>query len=107
MPRKTRKQKIASQLHRLSKKSVSGQRRIKAEEPIVTVETTKPVYKPEFRESKSTKTAGLNINYSYVTTDLKRIGIIAILTIVLEIGLNLTLRTNFAKLLLLSLGIEI
>jgi hypothetical protein len=66
-----------------------------------------PKYTVQLKNVTTAKQVDSDSNYSYIISDTKKIGILIILTIAFEIGLNLTLRTNFAKLLLRSLGIEI
>jgi len=73
----------------------------KSDQPLVTKYKFEPEQKRELQQPKDKS------NYSYVYSDLKHVGLIVVITLFFQIGLNLTLRMDFAKLLLRSLGIEI
>ena len=55
----------------------------------------------------ASKTQAQSYDYSYVSSDLKKIIVLSTLTIAFEVVLNLTMRLEFAKLLLRRLGIDI
>ena len=116
MPRKTRQQKMAAALRRLRKQA-------RVQEPIVT--TPQKIQKPQpeaaiaqgyslgklkvekASERPKVKVEAQRYDYAYVPSDLKKIILLSTLAIALEIFLNLTMRTEFAKLLLRRFGIDI
>lgn len=103
MPRKTRKEKMAAQLRKLRET-------IQANETTVNdprVEIPRVKYVPEILPKISAEKDKSEDEFSGIYGDIKRIGLVIVVTLIFQIGLNLTLRTNFAKLLLRSLGIEI
>lgn len=57
--------------------------------------------------SAKTATVENRYNYSYVSKDLRKLGALIVLTLLFEIGLNLTISTSFAKLILRTFGIEL
>ncbi len=116
MPKKTREQKMASELRRL-KRQASPQKSLGTLRA-KTVETRSTtllnagynVSKVRVEALSSTDvstTQTQNHDYSYVTSDLKKIAVLSILTITFEVVLNLTMRLEFANLLLRRLGIDI
>ncbi|OGY22984.1 MAG: hypothetical protein A2172_03565 [Candidatus Woykebacteria bacterium RBG_13_40_15] len=124
MPKKTRAEKLAAQLRRLKmQSSVSGQQpspinqtipqptaEVGQEKPReVPITTTKPVINIQqiIEKKQSPKDESQRYSYSYVKGDLRKIVVLASLAVAVEVGLNLTLRTSFAKLILRTFGIEI
>ncbi len=113
MPRKTKQQKMAAALRRLKKK-VETKKISSAEKSTTDINVpTASTYNLENLRIKETKISGLGVavskvdNYSYLAHDLRKIFILSLLAIFLEVVLTLTTRTHFAKLLLLRFGIEI
>ncbi len=104
MPRKTRKEKMSAQLRSLKRKISTNQSDL--EEDTIQIPTT-PKYTFEPKQKITERQRVTKSNYSYVYSELKQVGILIVITLVFQVGLNLTLRTDFAKLLLSSLGIEI
>jgi hypothetical protein len=116
MPRKTRQQKMAAALRRLKK-------RTQVQEPVVA--TPQKIQKPQpeaattqgyslgkLKEEKAlekpkVKVEAQRYDYTHVSSDLKKIILLSTLAIALEILLNLTMRAEFAKLLLRRFGIDI
>lgn len=107
MSRKTKKEKMASALRRIKKQTEISQSRIEREEKEPRQETVVPKYTVHLKSVSTAKQVDSDSRYSYVISDIKKVGLLMILAIAFEIVLNLTLRTNFAKLLLRNLGIEI
>ena len=115
MPRKTKQQKMAAALRRMKnqikqlpfEKNSAEESKTK-EETIATVE-----YNAESLATKETKYAissnpmEKQQNYAYVSRDLRKIFILSLIAISLEVALSLTTRLEFAKLLLRRFGIEI
>ena len=122
MPKKTRAEKLAAQLRRLKMQaSFSEQQPIdRVVQPPAAENKSEPLQQPSI-ETKPTiniqevidkkETAkgdeSERYNYSYVKGDLRKIITLASLAVAIEVGLNLTLRTSFAKLILRTFGIEI
>src|SRR3989344_4416698 len=116
MPKKTREQKMASELRRL-KRQASPQKSWEA--PKAKAVETRPTIVPStgynvsevrvaaLSSKEASKTEIQSYDYSYVTSDLKKIVILSTLTITFEVVLNLTMRLEFANLLLRRLGIDI
>ena len=100
MSRKTRKEKMATQLRR-SKNEEANKQEISKEQPKVVT------YKFKLEQINSVGRPQEKYDYSSIYSDLKRISILIVLTLFFQVGINLTLRTGFAKLLLRNLGIEI
>ncbi|OGY23841.1 MAG: hypothetical protein A2172_05415 [Candidatus Woykebacteria bacterium RBG_13_40_15] len=116
MPRKTKAQKMAATLKRLRSQASSFQTPTKTDEaPIDAAKKDVPSLEYSLTDVKiksPVRPAKPNIdtqsvNYDYVAGDLKKIFILTILAISLEVLLNLTMRLQFAKLLLRRFGIEI
>ena len=107
MPRKTRKEKMSAQLRRLKSQVEGEQPDFKLEKPVTKKVVSVPAYEPELNVSNPVQIRSDQTNYSYVISDLSKIGLLIIVTLILEVALNLTVRTNFAKLLLSNLGIEL
>lgn len=100
MARKTRKEKMAAQLRRLKNEATRKQD--------INEQQSKPVkykFKPDQKIDISRPQK--IYTYSFIYSDLKKISVLVVATLLFQVGMNLTLRTDFAKLLLLSLGIEI
>ena len=113
MPRKTKQQKMAAALRRMKKK-VEAKKISPAEKSTTSVNVpTASTYNLENLRIKETKISGSDVtvsktgNYLYLASDLRKIFILSLLAIFLEVALTLTTRTQFAKLLLLRFGIEI
>lgn len=113
MPRKTKQQKMAAALRRMKKK-VEIKKTSPTEKTITEVDTpTAATYNLENLRIKETKISGSGVavskinNYSYLAKDLRKIFILSLLAIFLEVTITLTTKTQFAKLLLLRFGIEI
>lgn len=133
MPKKTREEKMAAQLRRM-KKQMELQTEGRFERPLDVAEAPTKQNTPQSSFSlkdldsakakadqpAKTKTQGYHYtpidkvsqgavthDYNQVKSDLRRILILAVATVALEIVLNLTLRASFAKLILLHFGIEI
>ena|SRR3972149_4140655 len=117
MPKKTREQKMASELRRL-KRQASPQK--SWEPPKAKAAETRPTIVPStgynnvsevrvaaLSSKEASKTEIQSYDYSYVTSDLKKIVVLSTLTITFEVVLNLTMRLEFANLLLRRLGIDI
>jgi hypothetical protein len=121
MPKKTREEKIAAQLRRLKKQLEGGQVVAKPTpvEPKVAEEPTgSPVITPTgvslkelgVKTTPSTTVVKKELeryDYAYVARDLRKIAILAVAAVAIEIILNLTTRAGFAKLILRSFGLEI
>jgi hypothetical protein len=122
MPKKTRAEKLAAQLRRLKMQaSFSGQQPTekviqpqvienKSEQPQQPSIEAKPIINIQEVINKKETPKGSEsqrYNYSYVKGDLRKIITLASLAVTIEVGLNLTLRTGFAKLILRTFGIEI
>jgi len=120
MPKKTRQEKIAAELHRL-KKQLEGQPTIPAPK---TTEPREPKSTPEpINTSTGISLKGLDVttspstqfvnketeryDYTYLARDLRKIALLAIAAVAIEIVLSLTTHASFAKLILRSFGLEI
>jgi len=113
MPKKTREEKIAAQLRRL-KQQIASQEIGPQEVPDTkTPPVSSPTISLDSLAIKSPAATPLakpkldRYSYSYVSSDLKKIAVLAAAMIIFEISVNLTLRTDFAKLLLRSFGIDL
>ncbi len=116
MPRKTRQQKMAAALRRLKQQaqvqeSVAAAPK-KIEEPQPEAATTQGYSLNKLKiESASEKprvrVEARRYDYTHVSGDLKKIITLSTLAVALEILLHLTMRNEFAKLLLRRFGIEI
>ncbi len=116
MPKKTRQQKMAAALRRL-KKQAQVQETATPTTPKVQKPQTEPPIAQGYSLSKlkvekasdkpKVTVEAQRYNYTYVSSDLKKIILLSTFAIALEILLNLTMRLEFAKLLLLRFGIEI
>jgi hypothetical protein len=115
MPRKTRQEKMAAALRRLKKQAQTSEESTpttpKVKEPKQDIQTHQgysldkiQVDKPSVKPPPRSETA--RYDYTYVFNDLKTIVFLSILAIGLEILLNLTMRLEFAKLLLRRFGID-
>ena len=120
MPKKTREEKMAAQLRRMKEQLTRQQ-----SAPASVQETPKPTQpaKQEVPTTQGFSVSGVSLkstpalqptrevaeryNYAYIARDLKKIATLAAAAIALEIILNLTTRTSFAKLILRTLGIDI
>lgn len=106
---------MAAALHRMKKKVdlQSSSKKQNAEQPAPVIETPKVDYEPQvFKIKEPVKTPAIRsstekYSYAYVTSDLKKALILSAAAIALEVVLNLTLRSGFAKLLLRRFGIDI
>lgn len=115
MPKKTKEQKMASQLRRLKKQSQPQKRRVETKTKQVEIKSAvlPPTsyglddVKVGSLSKKPFKTETQRYDYSYLNSDLKKIVIFSIIAITFEVVLSLTMRAGFAKLLLLRFGIEI
>jgi hypothetical protein len=122
MPKKTRAEKLAAQLRRLKMQaSFSDQQPTgkviqpqaaenKSEQPQQPSIEAKPTINIQEVIDKKETVKGdesKRYNYSHVKGDLRKIITLASLAVAIEVGLNLTLRTSFAKLILRTFGIEI
>ena len=121
MPKKTREEKMAAQLRRM--KEQLGKQQATAAPAQEAPKPVKPTKQETTPPTKSYSTSGVDLkstpatqptkevaeryNYAYVAGDLRKIAILAIAAIALEIILNLTTRASFAKLILRTLGIDI
>jgi len=116
MPKKTKEQKMASELRRL-KRQASPQKSWNAPRAkVVEIRSTvlpsagynvNEVGVEALSSKNGSKTEIQSYDYSYVTSDLKKIVVLSIITITFEVVLNLTMRLEFANLLLRRLGIDI
>ncbi len=113
MPRKTKQQKIAAALRR-RKKEVETKKTSPTEKSTANINVpTASTYNLENLRIKETKFSGPSVvasktgKYSYLVNDLRKIFILSLLAIILEVAITLTTKTQFAKLLLLRFGIEI
>lgn len=103
MPKKTRKEKMASQLRRL--KEAMKKAETTFSQPLT--EPPKLKYNPTIPPKTPTAQTKSTDEFASIYKDIRQVGIVVVVTLLIQIGLNLTLRTNFAKLLLRSFGIEI
>ena len=108
MPRKTKKQKVLAKLHRLEqrthepptkKKSTSSQ--AKLGDAGLTLTNLKP------KTSSEINTKKYEYDYSYVYKDVRKILIITIIALFVEIALGLTASNGYAKLVLRALNLDI
>lgn len=113
MPRKTKQQKMAAALRRM-KKEVETKKTPPTEQPTTKVDApTASTYNLANLRVKEEHISGPGVavskvgNYSYLANDIRKIFILSILAIFLEVVITLTTKTQFAKLVLLQLGIEI
>ena len=116
MPRKTREQKMAAALRRL-KARVQPQAKPSSPPPKKQKPQTETPSSQDYSYSVSlpktpqaaqpVKTEVQRYDYAYVSSDLKKIALLSVFAIVLEIVLSLTMRLEFAKLLLRRFGIDI
>ncbi|MEX0621919.1 MAG: hypothetical protein WD187_02915 [Candidatus Woykebacteria bacterium] len=111
MPKKTKEQKMAAALRRMKiridqeKRPVpkgAGEKKPPATEYSIDQIKIKSPASPAILRSKEAR-----YDYSYIARDLKTILILSSVAIVIEVGLSLTMRLQFAKLLLRRFGIEI
>ncbi len=119
MPRKTKQQKMAAALRRMknkveTKSSTTTTTTTTTESPSTKTNTpTASTYNLENLRTKETKYSGAGSvvtkaeDYSFLAKDLRKIFILSLLAIILEIVISLTTRIHFAKLILLRFGIEI
>src|SRR3990172_10168890 len=96
MPRKTRKEKLAAQLRKLRETTQTS----KTTANDHRVEMPKVKYVPEILPKISAEKDKSADEFSSIYSDIKRVGLVIVVTLIFQIGLNLTLRTNFVKLLL-------
>jgi len=116
MTRKTRQQKMAAAIRRL-KQQAQVQESVavtpqKIEEPKPEAATTQGYSLNKLKVGKAAEKPKVKVetqryDYSHVSAELKKIITLSTLAIALEILLNLTMRAEFAKLLLRRFGIEI
>ena len=108
MPRKTKKQKILAKLHRLEKETSQGDIAKDSTENQVEVDSerlTLTNLKPE--TSFQTETKKSDYDYSYVYKDIRKILILTVLALFVEIALSLTASNGYAKLALRSLNLDL
>jgi uncharacterized protein YpuA (DUF1002 family) len=112
MSRKTKKEKLASQLRRLRQSAtptVSQVEQIQPSSSLPIPSTTVSLKDLQINKTAATasKSEGVRYDYSHILGDLKKIGILILASISFEVLVNLTIRTSFAKLILRTFGIEI
>jgi len=111
---------MAAQLRRMKEQLATRQttapttpQPVKPEPPVKQESQTKQGFSISSLNLKNTpptqpaKEAVQHYDYAYVRADLRKIALLATAAIALEIALNLTTHSSFAKLILRTLGIEI
>ena len=117
MPRKTKKQKILARLHRLEQKreDISLPKTTDQVGPKIRIEDQQEIKiqpEPSITQPKETKlatqtaTQDNRLNYSYVYKDLRKIILLTMLALGVEIALSLTASTSYAKLVLRALNLD-
>lgn len=107
MTRKTKKQKILAKLHRLEQKTTEAPRKkpisnqVKPGNEGLTITNLKPEVSSETSTKKS------EYDYSYVYKDVRKILILAVLALFVEIAISLTASNGYAKLVLRALNLDI
>ena len=101
MPRKTKKQKILARLHRLEQRGEDTNlpKTIESKEPAIRIDNQQDIpIKPEpsisqpkqIKPATQTATQDNRHNYSYVYKDLRKIIILTVLALGVEVALSLT-----------------
>lgn len=116
MPKKTKEQKMASQLRRLKRQAQPKKRSVETEtkrtqiKPAALPPTNYGLDDVKMGSSsykKPLQTETQRYDYSHVNSDIKKIVVLSIIAVTFEVVLSLTMRNEFATLLLLRFGIEI